>query len=404
MARSWRGSSFLKTKRKAGSQMMCSQPPSGMSGLQAGLAPMREEEIGDLFASVGAIITNNHFVYASRMHGPNYVAKDEVYAHPIPTNRLCREIARRMHGQGIEALLAPSNGGVILSGLVADHLSRFSGARVDSFFAERDVVQGKPEFKRGYDKRVGSGKRVVAIVGDIGDGVAARELVNAIRRTNSILVGLGALSNSRNLATVDIGVPDLFVPQLSGADGLAGADAFLSRPDLLGPRCQIIANWFSDHVVHTVVGQAPEGALLAQLVARYLMEEKNNGEEVASIYAEHPVVGKFFLKRGFDRLIAGKRVGLLEDVVNTGESITEIIALARQHGATVVRVDALCNRGGVTPETLDVPVFSALMNIKMEAWPAPCPLCLANPPVPINTQYGKGAAYLEERAAAQAGK
>jgi hypothetical protein len=47
------------------------------------------------------------------------------------------------------------------------------------------------------------------------------------------------------------------------------------------------------------------------------------------------------------------------------------------------------------------------MNVKMEAWPAPCKLCLADPPVPINTKFGKGAVYLnelEQARAAQAGK
>ena len=366
--------------------------------------PMPQSEIDGTFSQVGAILDNGHFVYASRKHGKAYVNKDGAYVFPTATNRLCREMARRMRGQGIEVVLAPATGGVILSGVVASHLSRFSKTAVPSLFAERDIADGELEFKRGYDKELRPGKRVVAVVGELGDGVGARSLIAAIRRTGAIVIGLGALTNKWGLGTANLDVPQVFASRAPGVDEFDAADQMLAYPYSLGPRCRSIAERFFENSIQTVVGQAPEGSLLAQLVARNLTEFGQGGDEVTSIYAERPTSGNFSLRRGFDKLIVGKKVGICEDILTTGKSAKEIVDLARAMGGTVIRVDVLCNRGGVTSETLGAPELTALKNVMFEAWDAPCPLCLSDPPIPVNTQYGKGAAYLRERETAAAGK
>jgi orotate phosphoribosyltransferase len=117
------------------------------------------------------------------------------------------------------------------------------------------------------------------------------------------------------------------------------------------------------------------------------------GPEVLRIYAEKADGGNFILKRGFDKLVTNKRVLVVEDILNTGGSVASVIRAVQDAGGTVVAVAAICNRGGVTADQLQVPQLVSLVNVTMESWEAKdCPLCRDN--VPINTKVGHGAQFL----------
>ncbi len=81
------------------------------------------------------------------------------------------------------------------------------------------------------------------------------------------------------------------------------------------------------------------------------------------------------LRRGF-ALRAGERVAIVEDVVTTGRSTGEAIAVAERHGALPVAVGAIIDRsrgkGGFAAP------FSALLVLDLEDYDAAdCPLCRA---------------------------
>ncbi len=42
---------------------------------------MNDPQIMQIFSSVGAIVTNSHFVYTSGRHSSIYINKDALYAH-----------------------------------------------------------------------------------------------------------------------------------------------------------------------------------------------------------------------------------------------------------------------------------------------------------------------------------
>ena len=93
---------------------------------------------------------------------------------------------------------------------------------------------------------------------------------------------------------------------------------------------------------------------------------------VRAIFAERQD-GQLTLRRGFS-LEPADRVVVVEDVVTTGLSTRETIAVARAGGATVVGAAAIVDRsdGGAA---LDVP-FVALMMLQVPSWnAADCPLC-----------------------------
>lgn len=106
-----------------------------------------------------------------------------------------------------------------------------------------------------------------------------------------------------------------------------------------------------------VVAPALGGVVLSYELARQL--------GVVSLFVER-VDGAFTLRRGFD-LEAGARVLVAEDVVTTGLSTRECIAVVRERGAEVVAAACLIDRSGgkvdlgvplIALATLELPVFS----------------------------------------------
>jgi orotate phosphoribosyltransferase len=71
---------------------------------------------------------------------------------------------------------------------------------------------------------------------------------------------------------------------------------------------------------------------------------------------------------------------VIEDVVTTGLSTRETIAVAREAGATVVVAGAIIDRSG-GEQGLDVP-FRSLVALSVPTYqPDACPLCAAGTPV-----------------------
>jgi orotate phosphoribosyltransferase len=85
------------------------------------------------------------------------------------------------------------------------------------------------------------------------------------------------------------------------------------------------------------------------------------------------------LRRGFT-LSPDDRVVVVEDVITTGGSTRETIAVAEASGATVLGAAAIIDRGS-DPGRLDLPL-QALVRMDVPAYPPDsCPLCARGVPV-----------------------
>jgi orotate phosphoribosyltransferase len=99
------------------------------------------------------------------------------------------------------------------------------------------------------------------------------------------------------------------------------------------------------------------------------------------------------LKRGYDRAVSGRRVLVVDDVVNTGESLRETADAVRAAGGEVVATAALCTRGNAGPGDTGADDFVCLTEIEVPSWPAAdCRLCRDR--VPVNTRYAHGADFV----------
>jgi orotate phosphoribosyltransferase len=133
-----------------------------------------------------------------------------------------------------------------------------------------------------------------------------------------------------------------------------------------------------------VIAPAIGGVILSQWTASHI--------KALALYAEKDG-DKFIIKRGYDKLIKGKKVLVVEDVITTGGSVKKVVEAVRTCGGEVIGVGALCNRGGITAKDLDVPRLVSLLEVTLDAYDeADCPLCKTG--VPINTDVGKGREFL----------
>ena len=125
------------------------------------------------------------------------------------------------------------------------------------------------------------------------------------------------------------------------------------------------------HMQPTVVlSPALGGVVIGQEVGRAL--------GIRSIFVERQD-GKLVLRRGFT-LDADDRVLVVEDVITTGLSTRETIAVAEAAGALVTGAAAIVDRGS-DPARLNLPM-QTLLHLDVPTFqPEACPLCAKGVPV-----------------------
>jgi orotate phosphoribosyltransferase len=128
--------------------------------------------------------------------------------------------------------------------------------------------------------------------------------------------------------------------------------------------CRQLAEQFSDKKIDLVVGPAIGGIIMAYEMSRQL--------GVKNIFAEREN-GVMTFRRGFE-VPEGVSVLVVEDVVTTGGSVREVIALIKENGANVAGVGAVVDRSaGQVDFGCE---FRAVLSMEVKSYdPAECPIC-----------------------------
>lgn len=114
------------------------------------------------------------------------------------------------------------------------------------------------------------------------------------------------------------------------------------------------------------------------------------GGTVAAVWADKDGGDFAFTRAGFAELLDGRRVLLVEDLVTTGGSVAKVLRQAVEHGAVIVGVSAICNRGGITAAQLAIPRLTVLADVQMQATEADrCELCAAAVPIVEDVGHGR---------------
>ena len=144
-----------------------------------------------------------------------------------------------------------------------------------------------------------------------------------------------------------------------------------------------------------VAAPALGGIILSTWTAYHLTKLK--GKEILGIYTEKTADGDQILTRGYDKLVTGKNILVIEDLATTGGSVIKVVNRIKQTGGNVVGVSLMVNKNveTVTSELVGAPL-NWLSELKTETYTQEaCPLCKAG--VPINTSVGHGKKYLESQ-------
>lgn len=216
---------------------------------------LEEAHIQEIFRRREAHLTGLHVVYASGLHGEEYLNKDAILAYARDTSVLCQELANRIRNLDVDVVVAPVVGAVALAQWVAFHLSNLTSKDVLAVYADKvteeailradrdrylklideaerahtmDVkmsyiagleaharkIRDRPKFvetfeiKRGYDKHL-RGKRAFVVEDVINTGGSIAKVIQVVRDTGGLVVGAGGLANRGGVTANALDVPEL---------------------------------------------------------------------------------------------------------------------------------------------------------------------------------------------------
>ena len=143
---------------------------------------MTEQEVRELLTKTNAIM-DGHFLLTSGLHSPHYVEKFNVLQHPEYTQRLCEAMAEKFRDAGIETVVGPVTGGVLL----AHETGKALGTR--AIFTERE--NGRMTFRRGFSLR--PGERVLVVEDVVTTGGSIQEVIDVVKENGGIPVAVSML-------------------------------------------------------------------------------------------------------------------------------------------------------------------------------------------------------------------
>jgi orotate phosphoribosyltransferase len=143
-------------------------------------------------------LKQGHFVLSSGRHSDQYIEKFDLLRQPRATSEVCRVIADGFRDKGIEVVVGPTTGGVILAFEVARQLG------VAAAYAERSPNSSGREFRRGTT--FSSASRVLVVDDILTTGGSVRETLSALADFPVDVAGVAVLID-RSGGEADLGVP-----------------------------------------------------------------------------------------------------------------------------------------------------------------------------------------------------
>lgn len=156
---------------------------------------MNPDEVLSLFRRTG-VLREGHFVLTSGKHSPTFLLCAQALQYPGEAERLGRALAAPFAGTGVQVVIGPAMGGVLL----AYEAARALGAR--AIFCEK--ADGGMALRRGFFIR--PEERVLAVEDAVTTGGSLRGAVTLARAAGGTVVGAACLVD-RSAGRADVGVP-----------------------------------------------------------------------------------------------------------------------------------------------------------------------------------------------------
>lgn len=159
--------------------------------------PLTEPQVEAILRESGALM-EGHFLLTSGRHSQFYVEKFRLLEQPRLTSQLCAELARRFKDDGVQCVVGPVTGGIILAFEVARQL----GCR--AVYAERGEGGKGFVLRRGFQLQ--PDERVLVVEDIVTTGGSALQVVELVEEKGANVVGVGLLVD-RSGSTANFGTP-----------------------------------------------------------------------------------------------------------------------------------------------------------------------------------------------------
>jgi len=172
---------------------------------------MNPENILDKFRETDALL-EGHFILSSGLHSPKYLQCALALQYPMDATNYGRAIAEHFTDAGIETVVSPAIGGLVIGYEVAKALN------VRFIWTERK--EGIMTLRRGFS--IKDGEKILAIEDVITTGGSIKECIDVLKENGGNVIN-GASIIDRSGGKADIGVPrislvELDVPSYASAD------------------------------------------------------------------------------------------------------------------------------------------------------------------------------------------
>lgn len=178
-------------------------------------------------------------------------------------------------------------------------------------------------------------------------------------------------------------------------DTYVNKDALYPHTEETSKVGRLMAGKAKDFDIEVVVGPALGGIILSQWTAYHLSQIK--GKDILGVYTEKTPEGGQKFTRGYDKLVEGKNILIVEDAPTTGGSAKKVVDAVKAAGGKVVAVSVMVNKNPkqVTSDYFGAP-FLPLAELEIGSYDeADCVMCKNG--VPVNTTVGHGKNYLEKK-------
>jgi orotate phosphoribosyltransferase len=146
------------------------------------MATLGERQTLELYEKTGALM-RGHFRLTSGLHSDVYLQSALVLQYPEHAAALGAALAAPFRADGVQTVLAPAIGGI----LVAHEVARALGVR--ALFTEREA--GVMRLRRGFT--LAAGERCLVVEDVITTGGSTREVVQCVEEHGGAVVGVGSL-------------------------------------------------------------------------------------------------------------------------------------------------------------------------------------------------------------------
>src|SRR5882724_5585634 len=156
---------------------------------------MTEREVLQLFLDTGALL-EGHFVLRSGLHSRQYFQCALALQQMPLVEKFGAALAGKVRHLGVETVMAPAMGGLVLGQEVARQL----GCRF--IFVEKE--EGKLVLRRGF--KIATGERLLVVEDVVTKGGRVQETLDIVRAHGGNVVGV-AMVVDRSNGAVNFGVP-----------------------------------------------------------------------------------------------------------------------------------------------------------------------------------------------------